>query len=111
MISVEEIVKKIIYETVVKEAIERLFTAVPILGIPVVSQIISYFVYKIADLIYEQLSRTVSFSIIDGKTLNQLNDYEVSVARLKTVDMGDEKEVENAKAQVRLAVRNLVRFE
>lgn len=107
----DKVVKNLVLEVAVKAAIKRLFIAIPWLGIPVVSQIVSYFAMKLAEFLYDEMALAISFAIIDIKVDLQADAYKAASQELKNaVDSQDEVKINEAKQKFKNSLRDLIQF-
>lgn len=109
----EELIKKLIFEVIVKAAIDRAVAALPLLGLPVLNPLFTWAVMKIATLIYTELARHVSFALIDLKTKQEREAYEEAVIELKRVQLEvapEPGELDRAKQKFKDTLRDLIRF-
>lgn len=79
----EAVVKRLIYEVVVKAVIAKAVAALPFLGYPVIGPIFAFFVTKFADLVYEELARVVTFAVIDFQVERERAAFEEAAGKLK----------------------------
>lgn len=121
----ESIIRVLIFEVAVKAAIASAISALPILGLPIIRQLFTLIVEKMAMLVFKELSRFVVFSIIDLKNESDLREYENALGQLKTVlntpaehyDHGEEGEnakqleLQKAKDEYKKRLASLIRFD
>jgi hypothetical protein len=110
-----EIVKEVIYDSVVKAAIKRVIAALPFLATPVIGPVLAYIlsslITRLADLLYKELSLFVTFSVIDFQTEQQKRKYEAAVEALKAATQTkNQKEIERAKKEFQDRLRDVIRF-
>lgn len=108
----------------VKAGIASIISAIPVLGVTPLRQILTFIVEKIASILYEEFSRFVVFSIIDFQNDNDLRAYQSAVNSLRIVldtpaenyDHGPEGinqreiDIEKAKEEYKKRLKDLIRF-
>lgn len=108
---IDKVVKDLVLEIAVKAALKRLFIAVPWLGIPVVSQIVSYIAMKLAEFLYDELAMAISFAVIDFKTEKQAEAHKEASQELKSaLESQDEVKINEAKQKFKDSLRDLIQF-
>lgn len=103
----------LIFEGVVRGTLAGIFKAVPLLGLPVIKQIVEAIVWSIAKQLQDNLIRHFEFRAIERKVDAELATYETAVQDLrKAMDnpKGSNQEVKDAQEEVRRSVANLVRL-
>lgn len=116
----KDIIKKLIFDVAVKAAIKQLVTssfASPLFSIPVLGPICAYLagwaIEWVADILYVEIARFVTFTIIDFKTEQERMLYENAVGNLKQVLADPEEkpeEKERAKELFKARLRDLIRL-
>lgn len=101
----EEQVRTLIFDVVLKAALNSISAAIPFLKLPVINTVFKFIVTKIVGVIYDEISRYVTFTLIDIKTKEQLNRYNQAVIELKTASP---EEIENAKIKFRSTLSDLI---
>jgi len=108
----EASIRALVFDVVLKRAIEAAVKSVPFLGWPVVNQVVTYIVKKILVELYEELSRFVSFTLIDWKTKQQQQDYEEAVAKYKAAqESANAEQVKQAQETFKSTLRDLIRLQ
>jgi hypothetical protein len=109
----EAIIHGLIFEVVVKMVVQKAQAAFKFLSWPVISQVFLFVVNSIAKAIHEELSKTVSFTLISLETEKQKKEYSQAVEKLKAVaekPEASEAEIEKAKKEFMDAFDSLIRF-
>lgn len=117
----ESVIKELITEVVVKAVVKKLVTAVPFFGLPIVNPIVSFFVMKVAKILYDEMSLSLSYTMIDSKVNQQTKDYDMAVLNLKyaidipvtSYDGGEvekQTEIEFRKTEFRNKLSSLISF-
>lgn len=109
----DDILKKLIFDVVVGAVLSSIVSAVPILGLPVISTIVTSLLMKVAWMLFEQTSRLINFQIIEWKDEATQRAYEAAVADLKSLHddpMADEESIENAKQKFKDTLRDLIKL-
>lgn len=88
-------IKNLALEVVVKSAIIAAQTAVPFLKAPIVSRVFSSLVSWIAGLLFAELSKNYSLMLIEFKVKEQQKEYDTAVTQLERV-LSKPKEEQNA---------------
>lgn len=78
-------VRDLIFQTVLAAAIQAIEAAIPFFRLPVISTIFSFVVTKIATVLYEELSKSVAFALIDMRVGRERDEYKAAVAEIKQV--------------------------
>lgn len=102
-----EIIKSLVWDVVLRAAIESLLVAVPFLNLPVVRQLVTYFLTKFGDFVYSQLDRYVAFTVIDLQTEHQRQEYEAAVKRLAA---STPEQLDLAKEQFKKTLHELIKL-
>lgn len=109
MPTIEEVIHNLLFDVVLKAVMARLVQAIPFLGFPIINPLVGFLLGKLVGIFYEELSRFVSFKLIDFKTEKQKNEYNESVEVLKkAVESQDEESIKRAKEEMRAKLRDLV---
>lgn len=109
----EEIVKKLIFDVILKAAVKKIIAAFPVFGFPVINPIFLYFLNKLANHIYSELAEKVGFYLIDLKTEEEKQEYEKAVVVLQKIHntgTATKEEVERAKENFRKTLGDLIRL-
>jgi len=106
-----EIVKKLVYEVIVKAAITRLVAAIPFLNLPIVNPLTVYFLGRFAEHLYDVISLYITFQVIDFQTAHQKIEYERAVSELLKAQQSQNKEEQDrAKAEFKKRLGDLIHF-
>lgn len=118
---IQDMIKGVVFDVIVKKVIARAVTALPFLGVPPFSWVFGYAVNKIATMFYEELARRVTFALIDAQVEGQRQAYDEAVGKLKEViaappeKFATEEERNAAAEQARLEMekrlRDLIHFD
>lgn len=109
----DETVKRLIFEVVMSRVVSALLTAVPFLNLPIIKQIVTAVIMKIAERIWDVLARVVDFKIIDIQTAEQARAYEEAVQKLKDTQANPEatlEQVQAAQDAFKARMRDLIRL-
>jgi len=114
------ILKKLIFEVVLKEVMKRLITQYAFLSLPVVGPIFAFMMGKLATLFYEEMARLAVFAILDVQVNAEKKALEVATSALKklleaTPILGVSEEqknaaLEKAKEEFKKKLADLVRL-
>lgn len=86
-------------------------TALPILGAPVLSQIVDFIIGKMGDFLYVFFAEHETIMIINFQTAEQKNAYMDSVAKLQAAQLsGDQKAHDEALEKAKEALANLAHW-
>lgn len=107
----DQVIQFLLYTIGVNSAVASIITGNPWLGLPVVKQIFTFFVSKIADVIYKQLDLFVDFSIVDFQTAEQASHYLTAVNQLQAaIQSGSQNDIQAAKVNFNNAADAVIRF-
>lgn len=98
-------VRSLIFDVVLVAALNAISAAIPFFRLPVVNTIFTFIVTKIAGALYDELSRYVTFTLIDIKTKEQKARYEQAVNELRTAKP---EEIDHAKEKFKSSLRDLI---
>lgn len=111
--NLDKAIKEVLFETVVKGAIESAITRIPFLAFPVINPVFA-FVFKLgATLIYDELAKRGYAIFVDIKTDYDRKKYDEAVGELKETiekDINDAEKLKKAKDDFKSRLGNLVRF-
>lgn len=103
-------IRDLVFEVVVKQVIARAVALAPWLAWPVINPVFVFVVSKLFGVIYDEMSLTVSFVVIDFRHAHHRAAYDRAVADLKDAqESGNNEEIESAKAEFRSTLRDLIR--
>lgn len=107
----ETIVKSILFEEIIKAVMSKIITVIPVLGWPVINQIFSRVLYKVADMFYTELKTHSAFLQIDFEVETQRVEYDQATDDLRNVlslpDVNEE-EIQRAKDEYKKKLRDLI---
>lgn len=98
--------KVLVFDTLIKAAIKRLFIMVPLLGWGPIGILASFLIQKFADMAYEEAKEAIIMNAIKFKNEAQQNAFDKEFIKLKHIEKTASKEELNAeikKAQDRMA--------
>lgn len=110
----EDILKGLLKDVIIKNVLARLVTMLPFLGWPIIGPIVAHFVSKFALIFFDEMSLVVAFKVIDGQIGKEKDEYSAATEQLKSVISVAEtpaEEIERAKERVRHALNGLVKFQ
>lgn len=93
----EDTLKKLILDTVIKAVIAKAVAAVPFLGWPLINPVLGLIVGKIFELAYDELYTGLQFIIIDNDAKLRAQLYHETAEELRRVI--DEKGMDNEEAR------------
>jgi len=93
---VNDLVKKLIFEVVVREVLKKIFLAAPFLTWPIVNPLFIWGFTWAAGKIYDEMALVVSFQVIALKTDEQVRKYDAVV---KEIVASQEKDVLDEKTR------------
>ena len=110
--SPSDIAKKIIFDLVVKKAIQRVILAVPFFGLPVVNPVFVYVAQKLFVALYDELEFQGELLLIGLKTEHEKKKYDEAVNEFKTsIEQGkSDEEINRAHEEFKNRLRDLVRL-
>lgn len=109
----DEQIRSVIFDVVLKAAVKNITAAVPILSWPVINPIVNFVILKIATILYDQLALYVKFTLIDFKTDQEQRAYTKAVEEFKTIQKAPAatpEEKNHAKENFKRALGDLIRF-
>lgn len=110
---IEEIIKKILIEVVMKTILSRIVSAVPFLGYPIIGPIFSMLFGKLFNMIGDELVLMVKLKQIEIRVGKEDASYTESKKKLEEVLNKPEKseaEIEAAKEELKKNFQRLVNF-
>jgi hypothetical protein len=108
---VDSVLHGLMYDVAIQAAITYAKAQFPFLGLPVISTLFGWVVNWIAGLVYVQLERFVSFSIIDTQVGQENSKYNQAVEDLKKAHQGgDLVQIDQAKKEARDALAQLIHY-
>ena len=112
MTNFEEEASRIFFEVITKAVIKKIVTAVPFLGLPVIGNLFSLIVFKLAEKFWDEAKLYGSLLKIEFKVERQRVEYEEATEKLKqTLSVDDEEEKKKARDEYREKLRNLIVFD
>lgn len=104
--------KILIFDTIVKAAIKRLFLMVPFLGWGPIGILVSYLIQKFADMAYEEGKEAVILSTIKFKNEMHQNEFDKAFLKLKYIEKtATPKELEDAIKKAQESMAKFVRHD
>ena len=101
-----------IKEVGVKLAKTAIVAEVPFLGWPGFSQLLDYFLGRIAGYFYLSTAQFATFQIIDAQTTAQKEAYEATITQLKNaIDSGVPSDVEKAREEFKKKLEEFIRWD
>jgi len=106
---VNDLVKKLIFEVVVREVLKKIFLAAPFLTWPIVNPLFIWGFTWAAGKIYDEMALVVSFQVIALKIDEQVRKYDAVV---KEIVASQEKDVldEKTREEYRRRLADLIRL-
>jgi hypothetical protein len=102
-------ISKSIFNIAVELTIDAMIAKAPVLAVPVIKAVFSYFVRRGANMLYSQLETMMSFAIINSQVQKQREQYDKAVVDLKTAQQnGDKNAREKAKQDFKDTLRKLI---
>lgn len=104
--------KVLVFDTLVKAAIKRLFVVVPLLGFGPIGVLVGFLIQKFADMAYEESKEMIIMNMIKFKNEANQKEFDSAFIKLKHIEKTASKEELNAaikEAQKRMA--RFVRFD
>ena len=87
-------------------------TAVPVLRLPILSQLTDLVVDRVGDFIYKFFAEHATFIVIDLQTIKEKNDYLASVDRLKAAQAtGDTHAIDEARKKFKDDLARLIHWD
>lgn len=105
-----QLFKDLIFNTLVKAALAKLFAAVPLLGWGPIGWIVSLVVGKIAEWLFDNLAEAVNFEVIVLRKESLAKEYARQVLSLKQLAQTNGIDSEEFKAQREKAKVALAQF-
>lgn len=111
MADINSSVSNDLLDAILAVVMAQLVIWMPFLGWPVISTIVYYFLSKVGQLIFDQLSLFIDFTKIDFKVDDQNKKYQEALDALKKAnEAGTEAEIEKAKSDFKDTLRNLIKL-
>lgn len=114
--TIEQLVKKMIFDVALKAAITRIVSAAPFLAWPVVNPVFVFAITKLAEKLYAEMALVVDFAVIDFRTDQERRAYEAAVAELRRVAQPPQggtpnaEEIERARQELERRLADLIRL-
>lgn len=96
-----------IFSQIMQGVLNKVFSLLPFLNIPVLKQVISFLITKLFEKIYEEIKIYGGIFIVNIEVNGQVKKYDEAVQALKNSKPEDR---ENALQKHRDALRNLITF-
>lgn len=110
----EDFFKELILDSLIKAALKKLFTAVPILGWGPFGMIITYFANKYGEMFYEEMKKIVIIEKIKITNASFEDKYHKASLKLKlfSEEFGtNSKQYKEVKNEAKKALADLVHFD
>jgi len=114
--SLDDILKTIIFDVILKVVISKLIARFAFLGLPIINPILGMVLSWFAQEIFEQISKFFRFTAIDSKIAGQVEGYDDAVADLKAAlelpldDEERESVIDEAKENYKQRLADLIRI-
>lgn len=105
--------KSLVWDTLVKVALQQLFLAVPLLGWGPIGYVVSWVVVKLTDKLYDVTKTAVDLEVIVLRNEEHRREYAVAAVKLKLIAKSkgvDSPEFKNAREEHQQALSRFVRF-
>lgn len=108
-----DVAKKLLHEVVIKAVIEKIITAIPFFGLPIINPIFVFIVTQIAEKLYDQIVLVGGNIIIDLREDAKQREYEeaTNILRFKLKENQDAEAIEKAKAEYKKKLGDLIRMD
>lgn len=109
----EDLVKVLLWDVLVKAALQRLFLLVPLLGWGPIGMVVSHYAFKLTDFMYEQMADYISITIIAARNKKFESEFNKAAINLKLIAMQkgiQSDEYRSAREQHKKALSDFVRF-
>lgn len=110
----QDLFKQLVWDTLVKAALQRLFLLVPFLGWGPIGTIITWLVLKYADQLYDAVALYINVELISYRNIEFGQTYAAAEMNLKQIaaDKGiDSQEFQDARTVEKQALSNVVKFD
>lgn len=105
-------VLKVVVDTGINAARVAAISAEPWLGLPVISQLFSFFLGKLESYLYKTMADYATFTVIDLQTGSELQDFNNAAATLKLAQsQGDLSAITKARNDFKASLGKLVRWD
>src|SRR5689334_18806066 len=107
----DKVVKSLVFDVVLQAALQAMSAAVPFLRLPIINTLFNFIVTKVANALYEELVKYVTFTLIDLRVGAQRAAYERAVEELRVVHdapQPNSEDVERAKEKFKSTLRDLI---
>ena len=106
-----EIIKGLIFDVVLKALINRIILKAPYLALPVINPVFIFVMTKLTGLIYDEICSRVSLVMIDFKVESERLAYQNAVEYLKFAQVKNDPEtIKKAEQTFRDTLADLIRF-
>lgn len=102
----QESAKHLLFEPLIKTGLTALKTAVPVLALPVISQIVDWVVMKYMGVFYDLFMTEINIMNIAIKTKDELDAYKAAKEKFLNATTPEEKK--NAKEKFHESLRDLI---
>lgn len=104
-----DLIKKLIFEVVVREVLKKILQAAPFLSWPIVNPLFIWGFTWAAGKIYDEMALVISFQLIALKTDEQVRKYEAVVKEIQAAQ-GQEELDEKTREEYRKKLADLIRI-
>ncbi len=104
-----DLVKTLIFEVVVKEVLKKIFVAAPFLTWPILNPLFIYGFNWVAGKIYDEMAMVVAFQVIALKTDEQVRKYDNAVREIQAAQAKGELD-EKTREEYRRRLADLIRI-
>lgn len=107
-----DLIKVLLFDTLIKAAIKRLFIMVPFLGWGPIGIVVSFLVQKFADMAYEECKESLIMSTIKFKNEHHQAEFDKAFLKLKHIEKtATQKEIEDEIRKAQDALAKFVRHD
>lgn len=103
------IIKKLIFEVVVREVLNKILLAAPFLALPIINPLFTWGFTWVAGKIYDEMALVVSFQLIALKTDEQVRKYEAVVREIQAAQDKEDLD-EKVREEYRKRLADLIRI-
>ncbi len=109
-----DLFKQLVWDNLIRAALKKLFLKIPLLGWGPIGFLVSHFVFKLTDMIYEEVRDYINLELIFLKNKNAHNEYVKANIDLTIIlrEKGSESdEFKKAREEHKKALSNFIRFD
>jgi predicted Zn-dependent peptidase len=105
-----DLAKKLLFETLIQNAIKKVILAVPFFGLPVVNPLFIFVAEKLYSYLYDELEQEGTLLMIGIRTENQKVKYEESVKELEAaINQGQtDEQINLAREEFKKRLKDLI---